>query len=333
MCFDPVNKNHLYVAYDGYNFVQVIDLEKKEVRNAFNVSTLGLNSRVRSIDFTKASAAHNKAEGQFMVVTFDYSSRGLNSPNVYLVERNANGTFDDSCPMNSIANYKECNGASVHPNGEIYFNSHEQGQIYRLDPDDYYADPAGWNPSVEGNDKIERLFTIADPSWEFKIFIHPSGNYAYLVVINNHYILRTDYNSVTKRFVTPYVVAGGYKVPGYIDDVGTSARFHRPYQGVFVKNKEYVTGDQYDFYIADFENYCIRQITPDGVVSTFAGRGSTSVNSDNNYWGTDDGALRTTARFRKVSGMAYDEQNEIFYIGDTEGRTIRTISMDKGEDE
>jgi len=331
MMFDPLNKNHLYICYDGHNFVQVIDLQKREVRNAFNVGGLGLNSRVRSIDFTKASTTYGKEEAQYMVITFDYSDKGLDSPNVYLVERSASGTFDDTSEMTCIAKYKECNGASVHPNGEIYFNSHEQGQVFRLDLEDYYADPVNWNANVENNKKIEKLFTIADPSWEFKIFIHPTGSYAYLVVINQHYILRTDYNPATKKFVTPYVVAGGYKVSGYVDDVGINARMNRPYQGVFVKNKEYTKGDQYDFYFADRENFCIRLMTPDGVVTTYAGRGTTSVNSDNSFSGTDDGALRTTARFKQVTGIAYDEENEIFYIEDREGRTIRTISMDKGE--
>lgn len=333
LAFDPQNPSHLYIVYDGYDYVQLIDLEKKNVSNAFNVSPLGLGNRVRSIDFTQASEKYGKTKGQYMVITFDNSNNGLNSKNVYLCERNTNGTFDDTSEMHLLASYKECNGAFVHPNGEIYFNSFEKGQVFRVDPDDYFANPVNWNPSVTSNPQIEQLFTIADPGWEFQTYIHPTGSFAYIVVINQHYILRTDYNTETKRFVTPYVVAGGYKSDGYSDNIGTSARMKKPHQGVFVKNEEYATGDQYDFYFADQLNYCIRKMTPDGVVSTYAGRGSTSVNADNNFWGSNDGTLRSTARFREVTGLAYDSTNKIFYIHDVGGRTIRTISMDAGEEE
>ena len=36
----------------------------------------------------------------------------------------------------------------------------------------------------------EYITTIQDNEWEFNIVIHPSGDYAYLVVINRHYIMR-----------------------------------------------------------------------------------------------------------------------------------------------
>lgn len=36
--------------------------------------------------------------------------------------------------------------------------------------------------------------------------------------------------------------------------------------------------DCYDFYFTDSKNHCIRVLTPEGVVSTFAGRGSAGVN-------------------------------------------------------
>lgn len=333
LCFDPVNKKHLYIGYDEYNYIQVIDLEKREVRNAVSVSSIGRGNRVRSVAFSKASAKYNKAEGQYMIFTLDDAGNGNDTPNVFMIERNANGTFDNSKPIITLANYKQCNGATVHPiNGEVYFNSYERGQVFCFNLDDYWADPNGWNPTVEKNPKIEMLFTIADPNWEFKITFHPSGTYAYINVINNAYILRSDYDSSSKRLVTPYTVAGGYKVHGYADGVGTSARFDHPYQGVFVKNEEYTMGDQYDYYISEKGNHDIRKITPDGIVSTFAGRGTNGFASDNNYWGADDGALRTQTRFRDPSGMTYDHETNTFYIHSTVGRTIRTISIDSGED-
>lgn len=78
-------------------------------------------------------------------------------------------------------------------------------------------------------------------------------------------------------------------------------------------------------------NHCVRKISAEGIVSTYAGRGTNSSSSDNNLWGADDGGLRTQARFRDPTGMAYDEENHTFYIHSTVGRTIRAISIDKEE--
>ena len=125
-----------------------------------------------------------------------------------------------------------------------------------------------WYPNwTDGN--FKELFTIQDVSWEFKIFIHPTGKYCYIVVINKHYILRSDYNEKTKSFAPPYVVAGQARNANWIDGVGTGARISRPYQGCFVKNETYAAenrDDVYDFYFCDNWNHCIRYLTPDGIV-------------------------------------------------------------------
>lgn len=99
-----------------------------------------------------------------------------------------------------------------------------------------------------------------------------------------------------------------------------------------MRNKEYAgQEDEYDFYFVDRLNFCVRKMTPDGIVSTYAGRGTTTAIADNNQWGTDDGDLREVARFRDVCGIVYDEDKNIFYIHDEVGHTIRTISMEEEE--
>ena len=332
--FDPQNPNHLYICYDHHKEIQLIDLEKRVVSTVkMNLGLVG-NDRIRSIDFTIKGKYSEK--GEYMIIAAD-DDKGTETPNVFIAKRNANGTFDNSTAQ-TLASYKQCNGATVHPiNGELYFNSYQFGQVFRLNLDDYFETIQNgkyWEPAVERNKAcFKQLFTIADPSWEFQIFIHPTGKYAYFGVINNHYFMRSDYNAATKEFVTPYTVAGGYKVWGYKDDVGTEARMDRPSQGVFVYNKEYAgQEDEYDFYFVDKMNFCVRKLTPDGIVSTYAGRGASSALGDNNQWGTDDGDLREVARFRDVCGLAYDAVKNIFYIHDQVGHTIRTISME-GEEE
>ena len=49
----------------------------------------------------------------------------------------------------------------------------------------------------------EELFTIQDANWEFNFIVHPSGDYVYMMVQNQHYILRSNCDRVNKRLTTP----------------------------------------------------------------------------------------------------------------------------------
>ena len=85
--------------------------------------------------------------------------------------------------------------------------------------------------------------------------------------------------------------------------------------------------DIYDFYFTDSSIHCIRYVTPEGFVHTYAGRGSQGVNNNPN--GYVDGDLRQEARFNYPFGIHYDEVNKIFYIGDIENYRIRNIAKDE----
>src|SRR5699024_4394584 len=125
----------------------------------------------------------------------------------------------------------------------------------------------------------------------------------------------------------PYVVCGKAREAGWVDGVGTEARLNGPYQGVFVKNPDYAgQKNQYDFYFTEQYNHDIRILSPDGKVTTFAGRGSSSI--DSNPYGYIDGDLRTEARFDQPRGIAYDARNKVFYVGDCENHRIRKIAME-----
>jgi hypothetical protein len=308
--FDPMNPDHLYMSFDQAE-LSLIDLREQRFSR---VLARGSNfDRIRSVDFT--------IDGQHMIIGNDQG--GTSDPSTVIMSRQ--GGFTDH---QVLTRYRQCNGASVHPvNGELYFNSYEKGQFYRFD----LANAQYFGGALGVND-YEELFKIQDVDWEFNIRIHPTGNYAYIVVVNRHYIMRTDYNWNTKKFTPAYLVCGESRASGYNDAVGSSARLSTPYQGVFVKNPQYAgSGDEYDFYFADRGNHCIRILTPDGLVSTFAGRGSSSLNS--NPYGYVEGDLRLEARFNQPTGLAYDEATNTFYVGDKENRRVRKIAMEEIEDE
>lgn len=305
LIFDPKDPQMLYMAQDGGD-VRLLNFKDSVVTTPITRG-MGNWSRIRTIDFTH--------DGEHMIIANDQG--GVNDISTSILSRLNN--FRDP---QALTTYRQCNGGSVHPiNGELYFNSYEKGQFFRFDLIKYFNEGLGLKDYKE-------LFKIQDNDWEFNIRIHPTGNYAYIVVINKHYILRTDYNWERKEFMQPYVVCGEAFASGWTDGVGTGARLRNPYQGVFVKNPEYSgKADEYDFYFTEEHNHDIRTLTPEGKVTTFAGRGSSSINPD--PWGYIDGDLRMEARFDRPKGLAYDEASNTFYVGDTENRRIRKISFEE----
>lgn len=331
MTFDPLYPNRLYIVYDGLNKIDVLDLEKRDHQLLMSASKFQ-SERLRNCTFTH--------DGQYMLVSTDRWTPTDKATSVWIVKRNNDGTFSDNSNTTVLAAYMNCNGVAVHPvNHEMYFTAYKNGQLFRMDLDWYFKVKNGEAVDEEGNEVTEwvpysdeyggyftELFKIMDPGYEFNLTIHPTGNYAYLNVINRHYILRSDYDWKAKKFNNPYLVAGKNGTGNWNDAVGGDSRVHRPYQGIFVKNPEYAgRADEYDYYFADCSNFCIRYITPDGLVRTYAGH---SPSTDNNVWGTEDGDLRTQARFRDVSGLAYDEAKETFYVLDHNNRRIRTIGKE-----
>jgi hypothetical protein len=191
----------------------------------------------------------------------------------------------------------QTNGGDVQPQtGDYFFNTYSTGAVFK------------WDRMA----KVSReLFRIGDVSWEFNIQFAPSGDFAYIVVVNQHYILKANYNRQTGLLETPVHFVGGRRSAGHKDGVGTDARFDQPHQGAFDEND--------NFYVCDIYNHCIRKITPEGVVSTFAGRPRS--------YGYTDGALRD-ARFDRPMGIIYDRQSGTFYVADQKNRRIRIISTE-----
>src|SRR5580658_2610842 len=72
-----------------------------------------------------------------------------------------------------------------------------------------------------------------------------------------------------------------------------------------------------NLYIADSDNYRIRQVSPTGIITTIAGTGNDTYSGD--------GGSPLFASFSDVSGVAVDFSGNI-YVADSSNRRIRKIS-------
>lgn len=312
LSFDPKNPDILYCTQenDGDNDARKLlkfDLKNEYLSPCFSTPQFGVH-RLKSISWSVTAdtmvIATTKGGGVHTSNLLLKRSDGFTNPQVL--------TSSESCPSSVI-----------HPQtGDLYYGRFSDGSVYRYDIE---------TNGLNNMDLTEYLFKLQDTGYSFNMVIHPSGDYMYIIVVNKHYIMRSNFDRTTNKFTVPYIVAGKVGAAGYEDKVGTSARFNNPYQGVFVKNPAYAgKADEYDFYFTDRLNHCIRILTPQGVVSTFAGRGSTGLN--NQAKGYVDGDLRQEARFNGPRGIAYDEVNDIFYISDSDNFRMRKISYEFTDD-
>jgi sugar lactone lactonase YvrE len=103
----------------------------------------------------------------------------------------------------------------------------------------------------------------------------------------------------------------GNVAPGYLDGSGSGAQFNNP-QGIAVdKNGNVFVGDTYNNYI--------REITPGGSVTTYAGNGSI---------GFLNGTL-TNAEFYAPWGLAFNSTSDL-YVADYGNNVIRKIAAGGG---
>ncbi|MEJ7931757.1 hypothetical protein WG922_17420 [Ramlibacter sp. AN1015] len=135
-------------------------------------------------------------------------------------------------------------------------------------------------------------------------FVEPWG----MTIDGSDNLYLTDGNSVRK--ITPaatVTTVAGSTAEGDSDGTGNSASFRGP-RGV-------VVGPDGNLYVADTENYRIRKIAPNGVVTTLAGTST---------FGTLDGT-GTAARFDKPSGIVIDSKGNLF-VSDYTAERIRKIT-------
>lgn len=141
--------------------------------------------------------------------------------------------------------------------------------------------------------------SLARFAWPTGIAVNRRGD-RFVADYDNHVIRKID------RFgwVTTFA---GQGVPGFADGKGTEALFHGP-------DTLAIDGDD-NLYVADADNFRIRKITPDGVVSTVAGNGRQ---------GNKEGAAEE-AEFVYPTGVAAAPDGSL-YVADRGAHRIKRVT-------
>jgi hypothetical protein len=319
---DPVSldeygrpKKNIYLIEEN-NGLRFIDMYEKTVETIFRTNS-DLR-RPRTIAFTK-NIDNVPNYRDTMIIANDGDDWHWNG--TVIIPRDSSSrkfTNGTSVPWRAVMHHKQCNGGAVHPvSGDYWFNSYSKSQVYkvfnRAGQIWRYGGPTADKLNEDGKEGTNYFFLVQDNNWEFNIQIAPSGNFAYIVSKNQHYIARMDYNFEKRAFERPQPFVGSQKRRGFKDGVGVgNTLFNEPQQGAFDKDD--------NFYVCDGENNCIRKVTPEGQVSTYAGRPESAP-------GYSDGALRD-AQFDSPFGIIYDDDINTFYIADRDNRRIRSIKVE-----
>ncbi|MBZ4191329.1 IPT/TIG domain-containing protein [Niabella beijingensis] len=286
-----------------------------------------LDRAVRRLDLTGQTVSTLITNGQAAFTKMQTTTLSSNKDTLFLSDDNGNLTSRNKVAIAYTLrseNYRRvhpyiydpaCFSAAPHPvTNEMFYNGLQGIGIKKAIPD-----------LTTGELLPKLLFRVGGSTNQSSlIFFHPSGNYAYIVSFTRIY--KSIYNWETRELEPPILFAGS-ATGGDVDAIGTSARIGRGYQGVFVKNPAYAgQADEYDFYFCDQNNQSIRTLSPAGVVTTFAGKGSPTP--DGSVKGYIDGDPRKEARFADPTGIDYDAERKIFYIAERDNKRIRTITVE-----
>jgi serine/threonine protein kinase/sugar lactone lactonase YvrE len=153
------------------------------------------------------------------------------------------------------------------------------------------------------------IFVWAARTPTFRISVAPTNTPATSSLVVVPPVIATNPAPVRGNTNGPGVILAG--IPGSLgsaDGVGSSARFHAP-EGIIVDKSG-------NIFVADAGNDAIRKITPDGAVTTFAGRPGSHGSID-----SDGPAARLWAPF----GLTVDASGTLF-VAELANNTIRKIT-------
>jgi sugar lactone lactonase YvrE len=198
-------------------------------------------------------------------------------------------------------------GVAVGDDFSVYVSDMKNSTIRRISPSGEVSTVAG-KAGEEG--------TADGPAGEAR-FRLPEG---VAVGPDGTLYVADTYNFTVRKITRDGIVrtlAGQAGSPGDADGRGTQARFNMP-MGVAVDGAGNVYVADADYDGTPTGNCLVRKISPDGTVSTLAGRSGSPGGAD---------GRASEARFKKCVGIAATRDGTV-YLADTGAHTIRRITPD-----
>jgi sugar lactone lactonase YvrE len=190
------------------------------------------------------------------------------------------------------------NAAAVDGEGNLYVADTANHVIRLIKPNGMVSTLAGLAGTADSNNGVGANARFSAP---FGVAVDATGN-----------VYVADSGNNTIRKITPAgavsTLAGLAGHPGSDDGPGSAARFRNP-RGVAVDAAGNV-------YVADMSNYCIRKITPDGGVTTLAGKTGEPGNAD---------GVGSNAQFCNPYAVVADAVGNV-YVADGANNTIRKVT-------
>ncbi len=279
------------------------------------VSTLAGNAYLPgSLDGTGYEALFNGAAGLGVTRAGAIFTTDVNNCTIRkITTEGAVSTFAGLPPISgsldgagSAARFNALSSAALDQAGNVYLSDAGNCVIRKMTADGIVTTFAGEAAPVGGYyDGPGQTARFKGPA---EVALDRSGT-LYVADSGNHLIRKVTSDGVVSTFAGRYVVDHGTPVGGFKDGIATEAQFNFPF-GVAVDPAGNVC-------VSDSRNHCIRKITPDGVVTTFAG---------SRVPGSKDGT-GPVAGFNQPEGLAVDPLGNL-YVADQLNNTIRKITPD-----
>lgn len=230
------------------------------------------------------------------------------------------GDFDDWDGAATEASFRKPQGMTVLKDGSVLVADTENHLIRQV-KNGKVSTYAGFQ--IDAKDEGIPAGAWNDGAKETAVFNEPSGmdtdleGNIYIADTGNHRIRKIARNGMV-------TTVAGDGVIGDEDGKGTRARFYHP--------QDVAVAADGTLYVADTLNHLIRQITPDGQVTTLNAASDRVVEVVAGYavpaGDYADGPL-SAAKFNEPTSIAIDDKGNL-YVSDTGNQVIRYIDLAKG---
>ena len=297
------------VTLDSFGNVFVVDRSNHKIRKitpAGDISTFAGSGSIGSADGIGTAASFKYPDGAVFdshnaLFVSDQSNHKIRkiTPDGTVSTFAGTGMIGSADGLGILASFYYPAGMAVDASDNLYVADYGNNKIRKITPNGSVTTFAG--TGVIGS--ADGTSLTAQFNGATGVCVDPAGN----VFVADYYNNKIRKINVLGDVTT---IAGSGAI-GSADGIATNASFHYPAIVALDLNN--------NLFITDEENHKIRKITPDGMVSTYAGTGIA---------GATDG-VATVAQFNLATGVAVDHSNNVFVCdyGNNKIRKIKTYGF------